>query len=142
MDTMQYRKLPALIAVAAAGCVLAGPGSAFAKKSEKKVTTWRVPIVMEQATVRGKIAILETRTEDRKTVKEIAVQIWSTEEQTKRRKTKIVRKELLHETATDEDGFFDLPQVKPDEYLLVIEPLAKPPATLRLTACVAGRFVS
>jgi len=95
--------------------------------AQGETKTWRVPIVMEQSTVRGKVAILETRREDRKVLEGLDVQVWSTEtakEEPKkgwfRRKPKeqTVKKDLLHEAKTDENGIFGLPLLKPSEYFL------------------------
>ena len=82
-----------------------------------KTRKWRVPIMMEKATVRGKIVILETRVEERRTIQSLRVQIWTLKESLKK---KAVRDKLLHETKTDRDGFFSLPVVDSGDYLLVI----------------------
>ena len=82
-----------------------------------KVRKWRVPIVMEKSTVRGKIVVLETRVEERRTNQSLRVQIWTWKESLKK---KAVRDKLLHETKTDRDGFFSLPVIESGNYLLVI----------------------
>ena len=87
--------------------------------------TWSVPIVMEKATVRGKVAVLETRREDRRVVESLQIEVWSTKEIEQPRRflrdtTEIVRDELLHETETDESGIFGLPLLDTGEYLLVV----------------------
>jgi len=94
---------------------------------------WSVPIVMEEATVRGKVAVLETRREEREVLEGVRIQLWSTEEkeepEPKKKKwfqrrnndeKKRVRKNLIHETKTDEVGLFVLPRLSPDEYLLTV----------------------
>lgn len=97
--------------------------------AEKQEEAWTVPIVIEQSTVRGKIAVLETRSEDRKSLSALSVEIWNTEEVEKRRGRKeYVRKDLIHETLTDEDGFFSLPSLDLGEFILRVGEL-----NLRLT---------
>lgn len=118
---------------------LRGGGSSFARlamaawclsvtgaAAQSDEQTWSVPIVMEKATVRGKVAVLETRREDRRVVEGLRVEVWSTEEIEEptrgflRRKPEIVRDELLHETQTDDTGLFGLPILDAGDYLLVI----------------------
>lgn len=88
---------------------------------------YAVPVVMEEATVRGKVAVLETRWEDRRIMKGLRVQVWSTKEQEppveerKRRRGQTstrVRDVLINETETDDLGLFDLPMLPVGEYLL------------------------
>ncbi|MCE9616621.1 MAG: hypothetical protein K8T26_20285 [Lentisphaerae bacterium] len=89
----------------------------------------KVPIVMEEATVRGKVAILETRREDRKVVEGLPVRVWSTKKagadansgkHGHKQVAQWERDELLHETETDELGLFDLPLLSAGEYLLEV----------------------
>ncbi|MDA0991322.1 MAG: hypothetical protein O3A51_11300 [Verrucomicrobia bacterium] len=105
------------------GLTIGLPLQTEAASGEKQ--TWSVPIVMEKATVRGKVAVLETRREDRKAVEGLVVEVWSTKEVEAGRRyfrdrTEVVRDELLHETQTDEAGLFGLPLLGTGEYLLVI----------------------
>jgi hypothetical protein len=90
-------------------------GNAVAAKG--KVRKWRVPIVMEKATVRGKIVILETRVEERTIIQGLRVQVWPWRENAA---GKTVPDKLLHETKTDRDGFFSLPVIDNGNYLLVV----------------------
>jgi len=91
-------------------------------------TSKAVPIVMEAATVRGKIAVLETRWEDRQIMKGLRVQVWSTKapEKTNDKPNRhsptirVDRDTLLHETETDDLGLFDLPVLDVGEYLLAV----------------------
>lgn len=76
---------------------------------------WTVPVVMEKATVRGKVVILETRKEDRKTVAGLPIEVWSTLEG-----QPDAKKMLLHATQTDEGGLFSLPLIDEGHYLLVV----------------------
>lgn len=85
-----------------------------------------IPVVMETATVRGKVIVLEDRRTDRQTLEGLKVEVWSskpgeTEDELKKDK-------LLHETATDEFGMFDLPLLAEADYVLTISEL-----DLRLT---------
>jgi hypothetical protein len=107
--------------------------NSHAMAAKGKARKWRVPIVMEKATVRGKIVILETRVEERRTIQSLRVQIWTWKESLKQ---KTVRDKLLHETKTDRDGFFSLPVVDSGNYLLVIGDLhlkltVVPPAAVK-----------
>ena len=109
------------------------PMQASSQDDAAEVTTWNVPVVMEEATVRGKVAILENRSEDRQVLEGLRVEIWSTEleetaEPTKKswinfRKDdgpKYIRKEKVHESSTDADGLFSLPSLEADEYFMVL----------------------
>ena len=75
----------------------------------------RVPVVMEEATVRGRVVVLETRRTDRHAPEGLDVQVWSRADEKKG-----VEKKLLHETKTDEDGLFALPLLAVQEYELVV----------------------
>jgi hypothetical protein len=72
------------------------------------------PVVMEEATVRGRIVVLETRKEDRKVIENLPVNIWQENEDAED------GKELIHATRTDEDGFFNLPLISTGEYLMSV----------------------
>ncbi len=89
--------------------------SAMAAKGKGR--QWRVPIVMEKATVRGKVVVLETRVEERRTIQSLRIQVW-TRKTNKAKKS--VRDKLLHETKTDRDGFFSLPVIDSGDYVMVI----------------------
>ncbi len=85
-----------------------------------------VPVVMEEATVRGKVAVLETRWEDRQILEGLRVQVWSTKEaeptERRRRGSSRARERdvLIHETETDDLGMFDLKGFEVGEYLLTV----------------------
>jgi hypothetical protein len=105
-------------------CGVTGPA---AQAQEARKQSIKVPIVMEEATVRGKVAVLESRREDRKVVQGLQVRVWSTKEpaggaQGKRhgRGDTLERDRLLHETQTDDLGLFDLPALAVGEYFLEI----------------------
>lgn len=109
----------------AALSVVAMTGLAAEKDSAE--TSKAVPIVMEAATVRGKVAVLETRWEDRQIMKGLRVQVWSTKTPEKPQKPSrhsptvhVERDTLLHETETDDLGLFDLPVLDVGEYLLAV----------------------
>ena len=85
---------------------------------QSRTTHWKVPIVMEKATVRGKVVILETRKEDRKTIANIRIQVWTAVKDDPSRK-----RSLLHETKTDEGGLFALPLLDEGQYILVVSEL-------------------
>lgn len=97
-------------------------------ESASEIKTIAVPVVMEEATVRGKVAVLETRREDRKLIEGLPIQVWSTVERqhtsrvlfTTKTHSTYERDQLLRETKTDDLGLFDLPQLTAGEYILVI----------------------
>jgi len=76
-----------------------------------KVKQLPVPVVIEKATVRGKVVVLESRRRERRTIKDLRIQIWAPGEDGK-------EASLVHETKTDEAGMFDLPILKVAEYSL------------------------
>lgn len=108
-----FRKSVALGALAAVVLPLSAAG--------EEQTTWRVPIVMEKATVRGKIVILENRSEDRRVLEGLKVQVWSDPEESQ-------PSGKIHETLTDDAGLFSLPELEVGEYFLTVARLR-----LRLT---------
>ena len=61
---------------------------------------------MERATLRGKVVVLETRVQERRTINGLPVQVWTPKKGAGR---KVKRDRLLHEAKTDMDGFFSLP---------------------------------
>jgi len=88
-----------------------------------------IPIVMEEATVRGKVAVLETRSADRRTPEGLTVAVWTTEvgKETAKRwwqlgkdEARLLRKDKIHETETDDTGIFSLPSMQPGDYLLAV----------------------
>lgn len=100
------------------------------------------PIIMEEATVQGKIIILENFEEDRQAAAGLLLEIWSANEVEDVRKsrrglkqqaaakaagnpgnTKFEKSELILETETDEDGFFYIEEgaeLAPGNYILVL----------------------
>ena len=77
----------------------------------------RAPVLMEQATVRGKIAILEVRREGRTSRQGLRIQVWQKGQNAE-------EKRLLHETVTDEAGLFSLPLLGEGTYELKVEDFA------------------
>jgi len=67
-------------------CLLFMPRGVGVLAEERAQQRWSAPVVMETATVRGKVAILETRREDRKTLAGLKVQIWGQNDRDERRK--------------------------------------------------------
>ena len=100
---------------------LALPRAGFARRSKKR---WRTPIVMEQATLRGKIVVIEDRAQDRRTLEGMTVRVWSiaepSAEDEKPQKNRFERGKLLHDTKTDDLGMFSLPVLEQGEYLLLL----------------------
>jgi hypothetical protein len=102
--------------------------AARAVAQDKGGDAFTVPVVMEEATVRGRVVILETRREDRKVIEGLAVQIWSTKEAETTARRRWARRnapqlepdQLLHETETDELGIFDLPELDIGDYILKV----------------------
>ena len=121
MRTLLVRKF-AVVAAALWFVSLCAPGDASA--AEKKTSQWRVPIVMEKATVRGKVVVLETRREERASIKNLNVEVWTAPEESSGEESKkdsdAPGRKRLHATKTDELGFFSLPALEEGEYVLVI----------------------
>jgi len=113
--------------------------------AQTKQKTWRVPVLMEESTVRGKVVVLETRREDRKAVDNLLIQVWTApdEQETEEEAQATVEAEkgaenaeeaapetpaaaeakepeLVHETRTDENGLFSLPLLGIGAYRLVV----------------------
>ena len=109
--------------IMAAACLTAGLRTVLAQeetgKTEKK---WTAPVLMEVATVRGKVVVLETRRDDRKVVEDLSVEVWTAPEDAQEEKKRLV------ETKTDSNGFFTLPVLKVGDYRLLVGEL-----TLNLT---------
>ncbi len=115
MKTSLWGKLARLVVVLwMVGLALPSSHARAAKGEARK---WRVPIVMEKSTVRGKIVVLETRIEERTIIQDLRVQVWTWKENAK---GKTVPDKLLHQTETDRDGFFSLPIIDNGNYLLVV----------------------
>lgn len=91
------------------------PRAVFAQDRDEE-TTWVVPIVMEVATVRGKVVVLEDRRRSRQTLGDLPVEVWSVSEENGRK----VKQSLLHETSTSDTGMFELPYLEEGEYRLVV----------------------
>lgn len=118
-----YRQALPMVALAAA--VLSGtyrPRCALAEpdKPEKEIA---VPVVMEAATVRGKVIMLEDRRTDRQVLKDLKVAVWSTKKDEESGKPTAEPDKLLHETTTDEFGMFNLPELPEGNYVLIISEL-------------------
>lgn len=114
---------------AACVCALLFAASASSLRAADDDVTRQVsvPVVMEAATIRGKVAILETRQDDRRVIEGLKVQIWSTKRTEQKRPRlwsgkadDLERDKLLHETETDDQGIFDLPLLGVGEFFLVI----------------------
>lgn len=102
--------------LASAFMVLCVLGGALAQQDDAGgMVQWKVPVVMEESTLRGRVVVLETRREDRRTIEGMTVQVWSQEDKQP--------KDLLHETETDDDGLFDLPELPLGQYFLVVSRL-------------------
>lgn len=106
---------------------LAWNGATATAQEQNNSMSVKVPIVMEEATVRGKVAVLESAREVRRVISGLEVNVWSTkevqEDSNRRWKRKsdtkaLERDKLLHETTTDDLGLFDLPTLDAGEYLL------------------------
>jgi hypothetical protein len=69
---------------------------------------------MERSTLRGKVVVLESRRSDRRTIENLGIQVWSTQDNGRRKSAK------LHETLTDADGLFALPLLEEGEYILMV----------------------
>jgi hypothetical protein len=124
MRTMRYVGNAILVAVFFSSG-LALPRAVRARESKQR---WRIPVVMEQATLRGKIVVIEDRERERRVLEGMKVQVWTiaepTEEETKSGKnTEPKRGKLLHDTNTDDLGFFSLPALEEGNYLMTIAEL-------------------
>ncbi|MBL7075969.1 MAG: hypothetical protein ISS31_00725 [Kiritimatiellae bacterium] len=115
MKTTWWGVFARLVTVVLLAGICLPVGNALAAKGT--VRKWRVPIVMEKATVRGKIVVLETRVKERTIIQGLRVQVWTWKENAS---GKTVPDKLLHETKTDRDGFFSLPVIDNGNYLLVV----------------------
>ena len=112
MNSKPCRLVPFAMGVAAFVAAMSlTPGQAYGEREKH----WRIPVVMEKATVRGKVVILETRREDRKTIADLRVEVWTTQKDEPQKKGS-----LLHETKTDEGGLFTLPLIEEGQYILVV----------------------
>jgi hypothetical protein len=102
-----------VLALLAVSVGLWTPDAALGRKDE-----WAVPVVMEEATVRGKVVILETRQDDRKTIANLPIEVWETE-----KNNPGVKRKLRHETTTDDGGLFSLPLLETGQYILIVSEL-------------------
>lgn len=91
---------------------------------------------MEKATVRGKVVILETRVEERRTIQSLQIEVWSRKDNDKNKSRK---DKLLHATKTDRDGFFSLPVIDTGDYLMVIGDLQLKLAVVPANDVTAGQ---
>ena len=107
------RMLPALAGLLSLAAVTPSRDARAAGKAEQ----WRVPIVMERSTVRGKVVILESRAEERKTLADLPVELWTSKQGARGQR---VPASQLHATRTDADGFFSLPVVDVGQYVLIV----------------------
>ena len=82
---------------------------------QSKERRYKIPVVMEKATIRGKVVILETRRDDRKTIANLRIQVWSTAKDDPGTK-----RSMEHETKTDDGGLFALPLLEEGRYILVV----------------------
>ncbi len=85
------------------------------------------PITMEEATVQGKIIILENFEEDRQAAVGLLIEIWSAKKSISAdinaTGINVAKDELVLEIETDEDGFFYIEEgfeLAPGQYLMVI----------------------
>jgi hypothetical protein len=123
MNGLRWRLIASISTCLGLTGLLSLPTAAFAKK-ESADKQWRVPVVMEKATVRGKVVVLETRSDERKALSDLKIQVWT--RKTDEKKTE--KDKLVVETKTDESGFFNLPVIDVGDYVLVVAELQ-----LRLT---------
>ena len=109
-------------------CLLLSTLDAAGKSARKQ---GRMPIVMEKATVRGKVVVLEGRRSKRSVLGNLRIQIWSLPadgevpetgkvgeagDEAGGEQSEAGKKKLIHETRTDELGMFDLPLLPVAEY--------------------------
>jgi len=96
-------------------------GAARSRDSSKR---WRIPVVMEKATLRGKIVVLEDREQERRTLEGMNVQVWSIANKVSGEKesgkVRPERGKLLHDTETDDLGMFSLPTLDEGKYILLL----------------------
>jgi hypothetical protein len=121
-------KLAALAVVVCLTAALA-PSGALARGEDEEAPHSRVPVVMEKATVRGRVIILETRRSDRAAIQDLGVEVWSTYSNGEKR-------EQIHATRTGAEGLFSLPALEEGEYLMAVgelrlKLLVVPPAAER-----------
>jgi hypothetical protein len=110
-------------ALAAAGLSFACHPLCVLAESDKPEKEIAVPVVMEVATVRGKVIMLEDRKTDRQVLKDLKVAVWSTKKDEGSAEQTTEPDKLLHETTTDEFGMFNLPELVEGNYVLVVSEL-------------------
>jgi len=139
MKTMNWRQIAFIVPVLAV--LPARQPSALGQEGPSK--TWRVPVLMEESTVRGKVVVLETRREDRKAVENLLIQVWTAPDEEAEANEQVTEgaeaakgatepaepgdsasepqePKLVHETRTDENGLFSLPVLGIGTYRLVV----------------------
>ncbi len=109
---MPHQRNAILLLAAALVGAAALPQAAMARS--RRSTKGRLPVVMEEATVRGKVIVLENRKEDRRILRDLSIRIWSGEG---------AARKLLHETVTDDLGLFSVPMLKVGEYRMTVAEL-------------------
>jgi hypothetical protein len=115
----RHTLLPALVLLFVAG-VFSSQHSQAASRSKKK-QRWAVPVIMEEATMRGRLIILEDRTQDRRVIENLNIEVWSRVEDEETAED--AKKDLLHTTRTDDLGMFQLPLLNVGDYVLTISEL-------------------
>jgi hypothetical protein len=128
---MKAKQRSAYLAGVVRGLVVLGSLAGATVHGADDGREWKVPIVMEKATVRGKVVVLETRHEDRRAAANLKIQVWDTLKASPQKKHN-----LLNETRTDEGGLFTLPLLDEGRYVLVVGALnlsltVTPPAGIR-----------
>ena len=118
IENMNLRWLSVAFAATAFGWL----GPARSAVSAEEDDQGPIPVVMEEATVRGRVVIMETRRTERHALEGLRVKVW-----TKGNKEGGEESRLLHEAETDELGLFSLPLLPVGEYTLVVSKV-----TLRL----------
>jgi hypothetical protein len=99
----------------AAALMVATVLSGMPARAQEAEAYSKTPVLMEEATLRGKVVILETRKEDRHVQEGLKIQVWTTKEGSPR-----VKRDRIHETKTDEAGLFSLPLLAQGIYILTV----------------------
>lgn len=71
-----------------------------------------IPIMIEKATTRGRVVLLEDSDEGRYVVRDVPVAIWHIDKNGKER--------LMYSTRTDDDGMFSLPEIEVGIYRAIV----------------------
>ena len=118
MNLHRYARIMSAAVIALVSAMFLNAETVFAKQQTKE---WRVPVVMEQATVRGKVVVLETRHEERRIVENLRIQVWERAvEPIAGTAAADPKPKLLHETKTDDLGMFALPLLTVGNYTLTV----------------------